>query len=332
MFLKTYGPMAAKIDYKLILSESTDTGILANIFYKLLVKGNYVSYEDVALSFLEQEQQNKSRSPHQKEKYQQLAEELRDGLKMSALPFNNDLKRAIANVVNLFNSYDLFIEKYTKNRKSFYRYNDGITDPLHVLQLKAHIIDLRAHMLKVIDHKIPVRIKYKPFDRNVQDLVFHPHILKEYNRRTFVFGVSVKKGKEPLRGVTIALDRIQGNIGDAPSGTKFIDMIEGEYDFLKHIVGVSTPSCQESTTITLRLHDKKAFGRIVTKPLHYSQRISSAFDEQLNYGEVQLDVIPTVELQSQLLGYGSFLEVIAPVKLRKEIHEEIARMLGKYGN
>lgn len=65
-------------------------------------------------------------------------------------------------------------------------------------------IELLPYLYESIRDEEILRIKYAHTDED--GVIFHPHLLKEYNGRWFLFGHAV--GKEPEFGYNLALGRI----------------------------------------------------------------------------------------------------------------------------
>ena len=162
------------------------------------------------------------------------------------------------------------------------------------------------------------------------EITFHPHLLHDFNGRSFVFGVSEMDGKKPFRKFAMALDRIEGEIRG--SGTEYVAAEQDEYKFLAHLVGVRLEEGAELTTIRLRAHDQYTFGRINTKPLHDSQKVISYPNREVGkeYGDIEIEVYPNVELVGQVMSYGRFLEVLSPSSFRDRIKMELAESLNVY--
>ena len=64
---------------------------------------------------------------------------------------------------------------------------------------------------------------------------------------------------------------------------------------------------------------------VLSKPLHSSQKI-----ENRREGIISINVIPNKELVSELIWFGSDVEVLAPDSLREKIKQKIAEMHKKY--
>lgn len=296
---------------KNVFSYQGDRGELISIFYRLLMTGNVISYEDVL-------------------------KEYDGGVLSVASPTKHDLyktlKKVVPEVVNKLNEDNLSVVSIPKGRNTDYQYVGENKDPFKNMKFKAILKERYDEIDKAIKNKTPIRFTYWPFDKGKMNLVFHPHLLKTYNGRMFSIGVSEKDGKEPMRRYVIALDRIYGEILGGHSTDIYKPALPNEYSFLSHLIGVTLEEGAELTTITLRAHDKYTFGRLTTKPLHDSQHTicTPSWKEGREYGDVELTVYPNKELVGQILSYGSMLEVIEPENFRCQIKNVIMKSLVQY--
>lgn len=295
-----------------IFSYQGDRGDLVEIFYRLLMTGEVVSYEDVLKEY--------------------------DGGELSVVsPTKHSLygvlKKVVPEVVNLLKGKGFPIEPIQKGRNTDYQYVGLNKDPLGNMKFKALLEERRDVIDNAIKEGKPLRFTYWPFDKGKMDLVFHPHLLKTYNGRMFSIGVSEREGKEkPMRKYVIALDRIYGSIRGAHSTDIYMSPKADEYRYLSQLVGVTLEKKAELTTIILRAHDKYTFGRLKTKPMHDTQRVVCwpSFEEGREYGDMELTVYPNKELVGQILSYGSKLEVVEPEGFRNRIAGELAEMNKRY--
>lgn len=289
-----------------------ERGDLVEIFYRLLMTGEEVSYEDVLKEY--------------------------DGGELSVVSPTKHalygvLKKVVPDVVNSLNGKGFPIESVEKGRNTGYQYIGLNKDPLGNMRFKALLEERREAIDKAIKEESPLRFTYWPFDKGKMDLVFHPHLLKTYNGRLFSIGVSEKDGKKPMRKYVVALDRIFGDIRGGHSTDAYKPPVADEYQYLTHLVGVTLEKDAELTTITLRAHDRYTFGRLKTKPIHDSQCIicTPNWKEGREYGDVELTVYPNNELVGQILSYGSMLEVIGPDEFRLRVAVELNKMSERYG-
>jgi predicted DNA-binding transcriptional regulator YafY len=62
---------------------------------------------------------------------------------------------------------------------------------------------------------------------------------------------------------------------------------------------------------------------IASQPFHKSQKIISENQDQTTF---ELTILVSEEFIRNLLGYGGEVEIIAPLSLRKQVHERIQKM------
>ena len=177
----------------------------------------------------------------------------------------------------------------------------------------------------IINHQV-LSIKYKPYDEEALELEFHPHILKEFNGRWFLFGHA--EGREPENGYNLALDRIDGT----PIIIKEKKLIPPPSDFyanfFKDIVGVSHIEGNTLKTIHIRAHEHYIYKLMETKKIHPTQEPVKAFGkyEDGEYGEFVVYVELNKEFIGRILHYGAGLEIIKPDEVR-EVFKELVRKL-----
>ena len=245
-----------------------EKGDLVQICYDLLMTGKVITYENVLTLY--------------------------DGgiLKVASPtkhPQYKTLQKVFPEVINSLIYYGYSIIQISRGRNTDYQYVDSDRDPLKNIRLIAKLQKLYNEISECVKLKTPITFTYCPFDRKKREIVFHPHLMQKYNNRFFSIGVAETEGKKPFRKYVIALDRISGTI-KASSHTYIIPMIN-EYTYLSHLVGVTLEKDTELIIITLRAHDKYTFGRLTTKPLHFSQKIIAFLGFSIGHTE-QLKFFP----------------------------------------
>lgn len=285
-------------------------GELVETFYNLLMTRKLISYEDILTEY--------------------------DGgilstPKVTGHDLYKTLKHVVPELVETLTMHGYSVLSIPNGRTTSYQYVGSESDPLKNIRFKAILNERYETLDQCIKSKRPVTIAYKPFDRSKMEIVFHPHLLYSYNGRDFAFGVSEKDGKEPFRRFSIALDRIDGDIRSA-GAKQYMPAHEGEYMFLSKLVGVRLEEGAQLQTIRIRALDKYTFGRITTKPLHNSQKtiVYPSWKDNREYGEVEIEVYPNIELVGQIMSYGRTLEVVEPKEFRKRINDEIIQMNSRY--
>ncbi|MFL0078030.1 helix-turn-helix transcriptional regulator [Tenacibaculum maritimum] len=173
-----------------------------------------------------------------------------------------------------------------------------------------------------IINKTVLLVTYESFKSGLNTIIeFHPYYLKQYNNRWFSFGQNPN-----FDNITnLALDRIINiEISDKQYAKTSIDFKE----YFEDIIGVTFDENQTPIEIAIRI-EKSLWPYIKTKPLHGSQKIKQ---EQQDYIDICLQLIPNYELESMLLQYGERLTVLEPETLRKSLKERTKMMMENYNS
>lgn len=177
----------------------------------------------------------------------------------------------------------------------------------------------------IINHNV-LSIAYKPFDEEISELTFHPHQLKEYNGRWFLFGHA--EGREPENGYNLALDRIVGT-PTAIKEKKMISPPSSFYtDYFKNIVGVSRVIGNSKKVIHIRAHNNYIYNLMDTKKIHSTQKTIIPFGkhEDGKYGEFIVEVELNNEFIGRILQMGAGLEVVSPKEIRDVFKQRVNDM------
>lgn len=181
-----------------------------------------------------------------------------------------------------------------------------------------------------ITNKTVLEIDYKPYDEEKVTLMFHPHYLKEYNGRWYLFGHA--EGREPEYGYNLALDRIQTRPRER-SRIEYVPAPKHFYDgFFKDIVGVSHMKDVYKEHIIIRAHKHNIFKLMDTKPLHHSYSVVKRYAqyEDGEYAEFSVDVEPNNEFYGRILQMGEGLEIVAPKSVRDEMAQRVHSLADLY--
>ena len=179
---------------------------------------------------------------------------------------------------------------------------------------KAHITPL----FNAIVQKKALSVRYAPFNGAPFTMNFHPHFLKQYNNRWFVFGLN-----ELLENPTwnMALDRIE-EISELT--TPYRPGNINWDDYFSDIIGVTRfDGALEEVQL---LFDPKRAKYVQTKPLHESQKESTIEEGLL----VRLQVVPNPELEQVILSFGEEVKVLKPLKLKERINDRAKKMQELY--
>ena len=190
-------------------------------------------------------------------------------------------------------------------------------------------IEYLPMLYEAIINKQVLEIDYKPFGGELETLIFHPHYLKEYNGRWYLFGHAEEHF--PENGYNIPLDRIQTRPREK-SKVEYISAPPLFYEqFFRDIVGVTNDSTEPSIII-VRAHTYYMYKLTETKPIHDSQNIVTHWGdhEDGTYGEFSIRVKMNNEFIGRILQMGDGLEIIGPSDIREIIKSRVLSLVDRY--
>ena len=218
----------------------------------------------------------------------------------------------------------------TDNRKVLTAYPEYNKDPLHNLRIMVVIED-------ALMYQRAVRLTYSPSFRDSREHIFHPHYMRMYNGRQYVYGIYEKEEENKDRPfVALPLERII-----SASLTRDVEYRRGDAAYyeqqMRDIMGAS-PNFKDPRVITvvLRTHTPTIHKLLLTKPYHHSIREVRPFTDELpgkapaQPGELTIHVQHTLELDNWILHYGASIEVVSPEELRTHIAHIIDGMSRHY--
>ena len=218
----------------------------------------------------------------------------------------------------------------TDSRKVLTAYPEHCQDPLHNLRILAVIED-------ALMYQCAVHLTYSPSFRDSREHIFHPHYMRVYNGRQYVYGIYEREEENKGRPfVALPLDRI-----DNASLTREVDYRRGDTEYyeqqMRDIMGAS-PNFKDPRVldVVLRTHNQTIHKLLLTKPYHHSIREVRPFTDELpgiapaQPGELTIHVQHTRELDNWILHYGAGIEVISPKELRAHIAHIIDDMSRHY--
>jgi predicted DNA-binding transcriptional regulator YafY len=183
----------------------------------------------------------------------------------------------------------------------------------------------------LLDHILSedvIKIKYMDFAGQIFEDKFHPYVLKEYNGRWYVFGLSENDYKSGIKRIfQYAIDRIRKIEKVEKPQLPFFknDWWDADTHFA-NMVGVTRPVKPEIKRVVVRIYGTSV-GYLESKPLHHTQ---NTINEEDQYTDFEFRLYDNYEFRSKILALGSNAEVLEPEYLRKEIAEIIYEMGGRY--
>lgn len=175
-----------------------------------------------------------------------------------------------------------------------------------------------------IAHRQPLLVAYQSFKATEpQEFTLHPHLLKEFRNRWFLFGS--QEGN--MRLYNLPLDRI---VRFEPIyGLKYRDNPDFDPEhFFDDLIGVSKDIGKTPRRIKFWASAEQS-PYIITKPLHPSQRLVSQ-DPADGSCIFSIDVIINHELFSVLMSYGPGVRLISPPKSAAHIASLLRQAADQY--
>lgn len=215
---------------------------------------------------------------------------------------------------------EIFLKELKKRQRTIIEFDSN--------QELKNIHLLSQLFLAIRDQKV-VTFRYMPFASESFDVVLHPHYLKEYNNRWFVFGRSVSKSNINPTAL-YSLDRMEDDVRVITDQ----EYTHPEVDYEKYfdeIIGVSKMKSR-ATRVVFRTNDKRMHGLILTKKIHRTQKHLDEWNDDKQCGRFEITIKLNNELKARFLSFGSGITIEKPKWYANEIEEEIKKMLHSYRN
>jgi hypothetical protein len=181
--------------------------------------------------------------------------------------------------------------------------------------------DLVPEIFSAILNKVVLSFDYQPFSGSKSKVICHPYFLKQYNGRWYVFGRHEQRNNDQWH---FPLERIE-NLSLCHQLKYKLDTTEDWQDFFYDIVGV-TRFDDDVEKVVLQVNQEMA-PYIQTKPLHPTQKFRKINEQTY---EVEIKVIPNLELSALLLSFGKNLIVKEPLSLKEKMIALIREMNSNY--
>lgn len=186
-----------------------------------------------------------------------------------------------------------------------------------------------------IANKNTIRIDYCKFGDSVKTHIVYPYLLKEYNRRWFLFAAGITDRKI----LNFGIERIK-NIEILLSGEyKYVEYDGDINERFEDIIGVTLHDDSTLQEIYFWTSDKST-DYVRTKPLHESQRhikdVQTADSLRKRYPTLSggdfycIECKENYELIRELSSFGKDLIVLEPADLRNKIHDYAVSMADEY--
>lgn len=195
---------------------------------------------------------------------------------------------------------------------------------------------LFGKLFTAISQQQVLKLHYHTFDDldNVKQVIIHPHLLKEYNRRWYLYGSAEDTG----RLLNFRLDQIDRF--DMLSSHRYIPYPGDLNERFEDIIGVSLYDDKPLQTIIFWVSDYSK-NYVITKPIHESQPTRPFHDEKeaelrrqypmLKGGAFfSIECIENYELIRELTSFGKDLIVLSPTNIQQKVKDYVAAQLQAY--
>lgn len=190
-------------------------------------------------------------------------------------------------------------------------------------------IDLLSKLYFAVRDKQVIAFDYCAYGEANVHVILHPHYIREYNNRWYVYGYTLQNGGAfPVNNYPV--DRINSATVFIQDDIKYIEPQVDYESYFNNFVGANKPKNGKPVEIIIRTNDKKIHGLVSTKKLHSSQQTIQTWDDKTHSGRILLKVIPTVELRGRILSFGKGLTIEKPSWLADKYRQEIQSLLESY--
>lgn len=188
---------------------------------------------------------------------------------------------------------------------------------------------LLGQLFTAISHKVAISIGYHTFadPEDVRSVELSPYLLREYNRRWFVFG-AVADGTM----LCFALDRIDQL--ELLTTDIYMECKDDMSAYFHEVIGVTVDKERPIRRILFWVSDY-SMEYVATKPLHESQSWVQGADEvavrndypMLEGGRFfRIECRENYELYRELTSFGEHLVVLSPEEVKRKIENRIENM------
>lgn len=220
-----------------------------------------------------------------------------------------------------------WLDYFFKDTLNLQRLKERKRKPLVCVSLDRSLehLEYLPSLYEAIKTKQVLKLSYAKRYDDITEVVFHPHLLKEYNGRWFVLGVNEQGDYDKF-----SLDRIYSY--SVVDGLDYVPIKADEYKYWDQIIGVSRQEWTSVVHIELKTHSRYMHGLFVSKRFHASQCEVLAFGNHdgEDYGILSIDIVPNKEFFGRMLLYGDEIEVVSPSDVREQVKKRIEALRQRY--
>lgn len=257
-----------------------------------------------------------------------------EGFSIFKKPLSDNERYLLEQALNLIGQFDGLpeFENLNQLKKSL-----NVQNHSQIVMIQKNPLEnsnLFGSLFDAVSQNQVIKVYYDSFRDNegLRNIILHPYILKEYNRRWYVVGWDDDK-----KWITnLALDRIMDF--EICEDIKYIESNIDFKEYYEDIIGVTVFEEKELEKIEFWVSDTSK-GFVKTKPLHESQRHLSGKKElelrekfpKLEGGEFfMIECKQNYELIRELTSFGGDLLVLSSGEIQNSVLKRISEMQQNY--
>lgn len=245
-----------------------------------------------------------------------------------ALPLNTDEFEVLQQAIELLEQIkadEVADELKGIIQKLKFKYETPLAPRVLYEQPDLQGIELMKQLYEAIRDRKVIGFKYQPFDqKEPQDFLLHPYVLKEYNKRWYVVGLA-----EPQKEIWVcAFDRFKSD-----PKVKLLSFKEptavgfNPETYFKDVIGPTVRKENPVEEVVLKFKANRA-PYIITKKLHQSQELLKAYKDGSVSFAYQLRF--NRELLALLMSFGPDVMIMKPESLKEKVTNTAEAILGLY--
>jgi predicted DNA-binding transcriptional regulator YafY len=197
---------------------------------------------------------------------------------------------------------------------------------IHMAEVPEHSgVEWLEKIYESIVEKKSLILHYRSFGEKTSSKVVSPYLLKEYRNKWYM--IACIHGKDSDNILMYKLSRIFDIQESVEKYTE--DPLFDANKYFKYTLGVFHKHGEEPIDVKLKIRGKGLIKLLSEDKIHPTQDLIP-----INEGECYLEmkVFNSPELETFILGYGEYIEVVEPIELKNKLIKRINSSLDNYIN
>lgn len=179
---------------------------------------------------------------------------------------------------------------------------------------------------RAVRENLVIAFTYRDYWEDEVQVVMKPYFMKLFRQRWHVVGPLLGKEDEPIESFDIGSDRMS-NLKVLSAHFKYPKDFSPQEFYRDNFSTLKDPNVKVERVVILAWEKQNFY--IDSVPLHHSQRLVRQCDKD-GYSIFEYWIEPTYDFVRELMSHGSYIEVLEPAWLRKEMINEARAVIGEY--